>query len=179
MALSLSHNPPTQIWMYKTILFFPVWFLFPNFFSCCFGRGEKFFFFFLVWLIGWILSCLHHQQSRYFVQVLHLLRHSKISHRCCDTNIFLCSHCLYHFEDSIFCVKSPSLLPAPWWPFLSTQAAVQMYALQVAITNLSSLSYITKYASSFLIFVTRTVWNWQLSHPEVLILKLYKAFKGD
>lgn len=149
MALSLSHNPQPKYEHIKLHFFFPVWFLFSKFFSCCFGQEESFLFLFLV-LIGWILSCLHHQQSCYFVQVLPLMRHSKISHRCCDTQTFSCVATVSATLKTAFSVwRAPLCYLPSWWPFLSTQAAVQMHALHVAITNLSSLLYIT---ISFLLF---------------------------
>lgn len=157
MALSLSHNPPTQIWMYKLHFFF----LFDFSSWIFFHAGEKVFFSLINRLDTLLpppsaesLFCASPSSSEAFQNKSQKLWHSGIS---------LCSHRLYHFEDSIFCVESPHCCLPSWWPFLSTQATVQMHALHVAITNLSSLSYITKHASSFLIFVTWTVWNWQLN----------------
>ena len=71
-----------------------------RFFCCCCW----FFFVFLVWLIGWILSCLHLQQSRYFVHVLPLLRQSTISHRCCDTRAFPCAATVFTTLKTAFSV---------------------------------------------------------------------------
>lgn len=114
MALSLSHNPPTQIWMYKTTLFSPRLIPLPQIFFMLFWAGRKFFFVFVFGLINRLdtllpppsaesLFCASPSSSEVLQNKSQMLWHS---------NIFLCSHHLCHFEDSIFCVESPSLLSA-------------------------------------------------------------------
>lgn len=112
MALSLSHNPQPKYECIKLHFFCPRLIPLPQIFFMLFWAGRKFFFVFV--LINRLdtllpppsaesLFCASPSSSEVLQNKSQILWHS---------NIFLCSHRLCHFEDSIFCVESPSLLSA-------------------------------------------------------------------